>query len=177
MEENQKIMEFNEDLTLEDLQIANYFNFRRQKKYLLNQIIFIAMSLLCTVFSVVEQKWWLTAVGGFLVIFSVFLFLPFYKKLIYSAVKRNINETLNVYLAFSEDSFIYTVVDDNQEVIPYEYNKIVKMYDLPEYIYLYFYNSAIAIIKKDSCKNQEELIDLLKSKLDDKYEKINKMPK
>ena len=45
LEENKEI-KFNETLEIEDLQIVNYYSFKRQKKHLFNQIIFISMSLL-----------------------------------------------------------------------------------------------------------------------------------
>ena len=46
-----KIIEFKEELLVEDLQKANYYNFKKQRKYLFNQLIFVAMSIIMIVMS------------------------------------------------------------------------------------------------------------------------------
>ncbi len=178
MEENQKVIEFTEELNVEDLQYANYFNFRRQKRYLFNQVIFIGMSLLLMGFSFVEEEWLLLGVGAVLLVFSVVFFLPLYKKMIYNAVKKNMTENLNIRLRFTELGFIYTLADNPEEETPdYKYSQIVKGYILPDYIYLYFNNSAIAIVKKESCSNLDELKGLLEEQLGEKFEEIIKVPR
>lgn len=180
MEEVKKIIEFKEELTVEDLQYANYYNFKKQRKYLFNQVIFIAMSTLLVVMSIIEHEWVLLAVGAVLLIFSVFLFMPAYKLMIYNAVKKNMNETLKIKLSFGEDGFIYTLDEETEEETPkYEYNQIIKGVELPEYIYLYFSNSMIAIIKKTNCDDIEGLTTLLKEQLEplNKYYKETKIPR
>ena len=97
--------------------------------------------------------------------------MPVYKVLIYNAVKKSLKEPLQIKLTFDDEGFMYeleTAVDT--EYPKYEYNNVRIVYSVKEYIYMYFTNSAIAIIKKDACKNIEELEELLVGK----YSELNK---
>ena len=60
---------------VEDLQKANFYNFKKHKKYLTNQLIFIGMSILMMVMAAKEGQWYLFAVGAVLLIFSTVLFV------------------------------------------------------------------------------------------------------
>lgn len=181
MNENlDKTIEFKEELLIEDLQMANYYNFKKQRKHLVNQLIFIAMSIIMIVMSVMEKEWALLVIGIILLLFSVFLFVPLYKKMIYSAVKKNMGETLKIKLLFDNEGFIYAL-DEETEIEPqkYQYDQVIKVIDLPEYIYLYFSNTMIAIVKKSMCTELVDLENLIKNKFDssNKYFKEEKMPK
>lgn len=167
MEENKKI-EFKEELTIEDLQKANYYNFKRQKKYLFNQIIFIAMALLMIGMSIAQKQWIFLGVGILILIFSTVLFVPLYKKLINNAVSRTFKESLKINLSFSESGFMYTLEDEDQSNFSeYTYQQVMKVYNLKDYIYVYFNTSSIAIIKKEACNEIEELISLIEGKYKD----------
>lgn len=170
MEEN-KVIEFSETLEILDIQKANFYNFKKHKKYLINQIIFIAMSILMIGMSISEKQWVFLGIGVVLLIFSTVFFVPVYKVLIYNAVKKSLKEPLQIKLTFDDEGFMYeleTAVDT--EYPKYEYNNVRIVYSVKEYIYMYFTNSAIAIIKKDACKNIEELEELLVGK----YSELNK---
>ena len=170
MEEN-KVIEFNEELVVEDLQKANFYNFKKHKKYLTNQIIFIGMSILMMVMAAKEGQWYLFAVGTVLLIFSTVLFVPVYKKLIYNAVKKNFKESLKIKLMFDNEGFYYELESATNEDSPkYEYQNVRIVYSLKDYIYMFFPNSAVAIIKKEACDNIEELENLFK----EKYSNLNK---
>lgn len=169
--EEQRIIEFREELNLEDLQKANYYNFKKNKKYITNQVIFVAMSILMIGMAATQQQWVLLGIGVVLLIFSTVLFIPIYKKLIYSAVKRNFKENLLIKATFEEDGFRYeleTLTDENYP--KYEYNHVTRVYNLKNYIYMFFANSAVAIIKKEACENIEELEKLI----EEKYTILNK---
>lgn len=167
MEEN-KVIEFNEELTIEDLQKANYYNFKKQKKYLINQIIFIAMAVLMIVMSIVEKQWVFLGFGILILLFSTVLFVPLYKKLIYMAVKRNFTKTLKIKMSFEDDGFYYLLEDEEGEEYPkFSYQQVIKIYDVKNYIYMYFNTSSIAIIKKEDCDEIEELEKLIKEKYND----------
>lgn len=164
-----KIIEFKEELLVEDLQKANYYNFKKQRKYLFNQLIFVAMSIIMIVMSVLEKQWVFLGIGCILLVFSVCFFVPLYKRLIYNAVERNMSETLKIRMVFTKDDFIYTLDEETEEEpFKYTYDKIIKAINLPEYIYLYFSNTMIAIIKKSECEEIEELEKLIQEVFKDK---------
>lgn len=181
MSENlEKTIEFKEELLVEDLQVANYYNFKKQRKYLFNQIIFIAMSIIMIIMSIMEKEWVFLVVGIILLIFSVFLFVPLYKKMIYIAVKKNMSESLKIRISFDDEGFIYAL-DEELETEPqkYTYEQVIKVVNLPEYIYMYFSNSMIAIIKKSECTELVDLETLIKDKFNEskKYFKEENMPR
>ncbi len=179
MNENlDKVIEFKEELLIEDLQVANYYNFKKQRKHIVNQIIFIAMSVIMIAMSISEKAWLLLAIGVALLLFSVFLFVPLYKKMIYSAVKKNMSDSLKIKLLFDNEGFIYAL-DEETESQKYQYNQVTKVIDLPEYIYLYFSSTMIAIVKKNMCAEILDLEELIKDKYTalNKYYKEEKMPK
>lgn len=170
MEEN-KVIEFREELVIEDLQKANFYNFKRHKKYLTNQIIFAAMSLLMIGMAVTNRQWVILGIGVLLFLFSTVLFVPLYKKLIYNAVKKSFKENLQIKLLFDNEGFYYELETKTDVDYPkYEYNNVTKVYNLKNYIYMFFANSAVAIIKKEACTNIEELEKLL----EEKYTNLNK---
>ncbi len=175
----ENLIEFNEELLVEDLQIANYYNFRKQKKYLFNQLLFIGMSGLMIAMSISQKEWVFLGVGIILLIFSIFLFLPFYKWMIYRAVRKSMAESLKIKLVFDEENFIYATPNTEEEEIKYTYDQVKKVIDLPDYIYLYFSMSMIAIVKKSDCNQIKELEDFIENKYSELkiYEKVSNMPK
>lgn len=172
-----KVIEFKEELLIEDLQKANYYNFKKQRKYLFNQLIFAAMSIIMIVMSILEKQWGFLIIGCVLFVFSIFFFVPVYKRLIYNAVKKNMHESLKIKLVFTKDDFIYALDEETEEEpLKYTYDQIIKVTDLPEYLYLYFSNTMIAIVKKSECEKIEELEELIQEifKESGKYNKEGK---
>ncbi|MBQ8292988.1 MAG: YcxB family protein [Bacilli bacterium] len=176
----ENLIAFNEELLVEDLQVANYYNFKKQRKYLFNQLIFIGMAILMIIMASSQKQWVFLGVGIVLLIFSTVFFLPLYKIMIYKAVKKNMQESLKIKIAFDEEGFTYALTETpDEEVAKYTYDQVLKVVVLPEYIYLYFTGAMIAIIKKSDCEQIEELEKLVEEKYKEagKYEKINKMPR
>ena len=63
---------------------------------------------------------------------------------------------------------MYTLEDEDQSnYSEYTYQQVMKVYNLKDYIYVYFNTSSIAIIKKEACNEIEELILLIESKYKD----------
>ncbi len=167
MDEN-KVIEFKEELNLEDLQKANFYNFKKHKKYLINQIIFVVMSILLIGVSIADKEWVFLGIGVILLIFATVFFVPLYKKMIYNAVKKGLKENIKIKLGFDNEGFMYEL-EEKEECPKYEYNQAIKVYSVKGYIYMYFNNSSIAIIKKEACNEIEQLEEILKEKYQEKY--------
>ena len=153
--------------------------FRKQKKYLINQIIFIAMSLLIIGLAIHKKDIPLLIFGCGTFVFSVFLFLQIYKRMIYRVVTRKIYEPMIIDLSFDDEGFNYLLKGEDETKYPkYTYDQVARVSDLPEYILLHFPSQAVGIIKKSECENIYELVELLKSKFDEQnYKKEAKMPR
>lgn len=174
-----KQITFEETLEIKDIQKINYYIFRKQKKYLINQIIFIVMSLLIIGLAIHKQDLYVLIFGCCTLIFSVFLFMPIYKKMIYRVVTRKIYEPMCINLSFDDDGFVYLLKTEDPNQFPkYTYDQVAKVTNLPEFILLHFPSQAIGIIKKSECEEIDELVNLLESKFDaGKYIKEHKMPR
>ena len=179
MLENNKEIKFNETLEIEDLQVVNYYSFKRQKKHLFNQIIFISMSLLVIGLAIYNKDIPILIFGCATLLFALVLFMPLYKRWIYNIVKKKANAPMNIKVSFDNDGFYYLLEHENPEDFPkFEYNQVAHVIELPEYILMFFTPNTIAIIKKNACSEIDELRELLEDKYQDgRYVKIDKMPR
>lgn len=177
--EEKKEIKFTESLEIEDLQLVNYFSFKKQKKHLFNQIIFIAMSLLVVGLAIKEKDIPVLIFGAIIFVFSVVFFMPLYKRWIYRIVKKNAKAPMNIKLSFDKDGFTYLLEHENPEEFPkFEYSQVKNVVEVPDYIFMFFAANTIAIIKKSCCDELEELVALLKEKYpNDLYIKKDKMPR
>ena len=105
--------------------------------------------------------------------------MPLYKKWIYNIVKKKAAAPMNIKVSFDNDGFHYLLEHENPEDFPkFEYNQVAHVIELPEYILMFFGPNTIAILKKNSCSEIEELKALLLDKYQDgRYVKIDKMPR
>jgi hypothetical protein len=178
LEENKEI-KFNETLEIEDLQVVNYYSFKRQKKHLFNQIIFISMSVLIIGLAIHNKDIPILIFGCATLLFALVLFMPLYKRWIYSIVKKKAAAPMNIKASFDNDGFHYLLEHENPEDFPkFEYNQVAHVVDLPEYILMFFGPNTIAILKKNSCSEIDALRALLQEKYQDgRYVIIDKMPR
>lgn len=178
MEETKEI-KFSETITVEDLQKVNYYSFKKQKKHLFNQVIFIAMSLLVIGLAIKEKDIPILIFGCVIFIFATIFFMPLYKKWIYRIVKKNAKGEMRIKLSFDDEGFTYLLEHEDPTQFPkFEYNQVLNVIEFPEYIFMFFTSSTIAIIKKSECSDIEELKTLLKDKYSNGlYVEKEKMPR